>query len=352
MRRANPAKLAAMSTIPERPVEAASAWRGAEQARRTDWIRRFTAKEIAELEAAAGHAGGTGKPLEELGREDFPLPTLSRTAVAWMGELDRGRGFLLLRGLPVARWGDALSALVYYGLGLHMGTPVSQNAAGDLLGHVRDTGADPDDPSVRLYKTRERLGFHTDGADVIGLLCLRTARRGGASRIVSSVTVFNEVLRRRPDLAPLCFEPFHFDRNEEQAPGEPPTFQLPICHWDGERLRTFYIGWYIRGAQRHPEVPRLTAAQRELLDVIDEIAAEDGIRLDMEFEPGDVQLIKNAQILHARGDYEDWEEPERKRHLLRLWLTARTGFEDGDTLLRGGVPRKVGVASDAVALGD
>jgi hypothetical protein len=215
---------------------------------------------------------------------------------------------------------------------------------------VRDTGADPHDPSVRLYKTRERLGFHTDGADVIGLLCLRTARRGGTSRIASSATVVNEILRRRPDLVPLLFEPFHFDRNEEQAPGEPPSFALPLCHWDGDRLRTFYIGWYIRGAQRHASVPPLTDGQHELLDLIDAVAADPAVHLDMELAPGDVQLLKNAAILHARTEYEDWDEPARKRHLLRLWVTADQGFQDGDALVRGGIPPKPGARGDAAAL--
>jgi hypothetical protein len=334
----------------DRPLEGPAAWRGEEQGRRAEWIEPCPSALVGEIESAARHAGATGKSLERLERSDFPAPSLPGLTSAWLRELDVGRGFLLLRGLPVARWGDELSALAYVGLGLHMGTLVSQNAAGDLLGHVRDTGADPQDPSVRLYKTRERLGFHTDGADVIGLLCLRTARRGGTSRIASSAAVFNEIRRRRPDLVPLLFEPVHFDRNEEQAPGEPPSFALPICHWQGDRLRTFYIGWYIRGAQRHASVPPLTDRQHELLDLIDAVAADPAVHLDMELAPGDVQLLKNAAILHARTEYEDWDEPARKRHLLRLWVTADHGFEDGEALVRGGIPRKPGVPSDAAAL--
>jgi len=232
-----------------------------------------------------------------------------------------------------------------------MGTLVSQNAAGDLLGHVRDTGADPADPAVRLYKTRERLGFHTDGADVIGLLCLRPARVGGASRLASSRAVFNEIQRRRPDLVPLLFEPFHFDRNEEQAPGEPPTFALPLCFWDGTRLSTFYIGWYIRDAERHPSTPRLTTPQRELLDLIDRVAEDPAMYVTMDFEPGDLQLVKNATILHARTAYEDWDDPANKRHLLRIWVNPRRGFGDASELARGGIPSKEGARSDQATCG-
>ncbi|MCG8589153.1 MAG: TauD/TfdA family dioxygenase [Proteobacteria bacterium] len=158
-------------------------WRGTDLAQTEDWIDPLDAAAIAEIQAAVAAARAAGRPLERLTRADFPLPTLAPRLAAWMRELDTGRGFVLVRGLPVERWGDEAAQLAWFGLGLHLGTPASQNAAGDLLGHVRDTGADPADPSVRLYKTRDKLRFHTDGADVIGLLCLRTARSGGESRL-------------------------------------------------------------------------------------------------------------------------------------------------------------------------
>jgi hypothetical protein len=329
------------------PVDAPAAWLGREISRRRDWIHRLSPAEIAEIDAALAQARASGRPMAEITREDFPLPRLAGEIAGWMRELDRGRGFVLVRGLPVQRWSEADAALAYSGLGLHMGSPVSQNAAGDLLGHVRDTGADPRNPAVRLYKTRVDLGFHCDGSDVVGLLCLKPAKSGGVSRIVSSLSVYNEILRRRPELAPLLFEPFYWDRNEEQRPGEAPWFKLPIAFDQNGRLRIFYIGWYIRGAQRHADVPRLTREQRELLDLIDGIAADPEFHLDMDFEAGDIQLLKNAVILHARTEYEDFPEPERKRHLLRLWLTAHAGFSDGDAFLQQGIPRKEGADSDA-----
>jgi hypothetical protein len=335
-------------SAPQRiPVDVPAAWLGRDISQRRDWIHRFTREEIAEIDAALAHAKATGRRMGELTRADFPLQKLEPVIADWMRELDRGRGFVLVRGLPVQRYSEADAALAYWGLGLHMGSPVSQNAAGDLLGHVRDTGADPKNPAVRLYRTRVDLGFHCDGSDVVGLLCLKPARSGGVSRIVSSISVYNEILRRRPELAPLLFEPFHWDRNEEQKPGEKPWFALPIAFDQNGRVRIFYIGWYIRGAQRHADVPRLSPQQRELLDLIDEIAADPAFHLDMDFEPGDIQLLKNAVILHARTEYEDFPEPERKRHLLRLWLTAHSGFADGDAFLQQGIPKKEGVAPDA-----
>jgi hypothetical protein len=320
------------------PVGGPSAWRGPALQHDRAWVHRLDAEEVADLDAALAAVRAAGGSVATQRRDDFPLTRMRATLRDWVRELDRGRGFLLVKGLPVARWGDDGAALVYYGLGLHMGDPVSQNAHGDLLGHVRDEDlADPDHPSVRLYRTRKRQDFHTDGADVIGLLCLRTARRGGTSRIVSSVAIHDEVLRRRPDLVEVLFSPFWFDRNDEQRDGEPPAFPLPICsEWDG-RLRTFYIGWYIRGAQRHAEVPRLTAEQHEALALIEAIANDPAFHLDMEFEPGDIQWLKNSVVLHAREAYEDWREPERRRHLLRLWLTAHE-FSAVEGVLRGGVP--------------
>jgi hypothetical protein len=320
------------------PIGDPAAWRGPEVCDDSSWTHRLTETEIADLDAALIKAKAAGKTVATLRCEDFPLTKLAATVRRWSRELDRGRGFVLVKGLPVERYGKEDAALAYYGLGLHLGDPVSQNANGDLLGHVRDEEL-PDHPSVRLYRTRKRQDFHTDGADIIGLLCLRGAKSGGASRIVSSVAVYNEILRRRPDLVDVLFEPFWFDRNDEQRAGEPPAFALPICNtWDG-RLRTFYIGWYIRGAQRHAEVPRLTERQLAALELIESIANDPAVHLEMEFEPGDVQWLKNSMILHSREAYEDWDEPDRKRHLLRLWLTARD-FTSVEELLRGGIPPK------------
>jgi hypothetical protein len=338
-----------MAALPTRPIESASAWTGADLAGRRDWIHTLTETEIAELDGAVAHARATGKTMAELARADFPLDRLAGSIEGWLDALDTGRGFVLVRGVPVLRYGEADASLAYWGLGLHIGRAVSQNAAGDLLGHVRDAGLSRRDPTLRKYRTREPLEFHTDGSDIVGLLCLRPARSGGASRIASSVRVYNEILRRRPDLAATLSEPFPFDRNGEERPGEPPYFTLPLCRYADDRLRTFYIGWYIRDSQRHAAAPRLTEEQRETIDLIDAIAADPLIHLEMDFRVGDVQWLKNAAILHSRTEFEDHAEPERKRHLLRLWLTSRRAFADGDAFLQQGVAARGGATSDAIA---
>jgi hypothetical protein len=314
---------------------------------RRDWIHELSAAEIGDLDLAVAHARASGKALGELSRADFPLTVLAESAERWLDALDSGRGFVLVRGVPVERYGEEDASLAYWGLGLHLGRAVSQNAAGDLLGHVRDAGLERRDPTIRLYRTREPLAFHTDGSDIVGLLCLMPAKSGGTSRIASSPAIYDEIARRRPDLISTLHERFPFDRNGEEGPGEPPYFELPICREADGRLRTFYIGWYIRDSQRHPSAPRLTRAQREAINLIDEIAADPRIHLDMDFRAGDIQWLKNAAILHARTEFEDHAEPERKRHLLRLWLTSRRAFADGDPFLQRGVPPQRGRASDA-----
>ena len=218
-----------------------------------------------------------------------------------------------------------------------MGTPVSQNTDGDLLGHVRDTGADPNDHNTRLYKTRTELSFHTDGADLIGLMCLRAGKSGGVSRICSSVHVFNEVVRRRPDLAPHLLKPFHHHAHGQFGPGGPKTFEVPVVTIDGPVFRMFLLLWYIRNAaQDFPEIAALSPEQVDVLDLLEQITQEPDTPLDMSFQPGDMQFLKNSVILHARTEYEDWDEPDKKRHLLRLWL-SRPDFYDGDMILRGGI---------------
>ena len=304
------------------PVEGPSAWRGERLSDPAAWTETLDEDEIAELEAGIAQVHARSLSMGEVGRDAFPLPRLGPRIRAWAEELRSGRGFLRVRGLPVARWGDDDAALAYWGIGQHLGRPGAQNPEGDLLGHVRDTGEEATDPNVRRYKTSGDIAFHCDLADAVGLLCLRTARRGGASRIASSVAVYNEILARRPEWIERLYEPFALDSRNEEREGAPPFIPVPACRFAGGRLATFYHGDYFRSAVRHPGV-ELDGTERALLDLFDEIANEPEIRLDMELEVGDVQLISNHTIVHARTAYEDGPDPAQQRHLLRLWLSFR-----------------------------
>ena len=323
-----------MSTLS--PLSTDDVWLGRDMALQDDWRRVLGAGEVEELMAARATARARSADRTDWRREDFPLPRLGVEVATWLEALDRGRGFLLLRGLPVAEVGPEAAADLYWGLGLHMGRAVSQNTDGDLLGHVRDTGADPAAYGVRLYRTRAEQDFHTDGADIIGLLCLQAAKSGGVSRIASSAAIYNRLLSERPDLLPALFGVYPFDTQGQHRLGSPAWFSRPICRLADGRLNLFFIPWYIRESQQHPDAPRLTADQEAVLRFIETAANDPDHFLDMDFRPGDIQLLKNASILHKRTAYEDWDAPERKRHLLRLWLVQET-FSAGDEGLREGV---------------
>ena len=301
------------------------------------WTHRMGAAELDDLRRAADAL--RGRSLSELRAEQLPTTThLTAAAARWRRALEDGPGFVLVRGVDVDASPEELE-LRYAILGLHVGTFVSQNRRGELLTHIRDTGADPHDPSTRLYTTRAEQEFHTDGADIIGLLCRRTARAGGVSRIVSSGAVVAEIARTRPDLYPALFTDFPWHYQEAGMP-RAAYFERPICVAHdtpaGARLNVFFIPWFIARAQQLGDAPRLTEPQAAVVALVTELANAPRFYLDMAFEPGDVQWIKNAAILHKRTAYEDFDEPDQKRHLLRLWLNAPDSG-DGDPKLRAGI---------------
>jgi hypothetical protein len=342
-----------MTTISE-PVGGATVWKAADIDSRQDWRYRLSAAELDDIHSALDYAKRTGKPTTEMTREDFPLGILAPVIAGWMETLQVGAGFVNVSGLPTHRFDDDDLALIHWGLGTHIGTGVSQNAAGDLLSHIRDVGANPADRGTRLYKTSVELGFHSDGSDIVGLMCIRPSKFGGSNRLASCGAIYNEIIRRRPDLLPLLYEPFYWDRNNEQSEGEDPFFVLPICMRGEGYFRFFYIGWYIRNAQRHPEVPRLSAEQVQLLDLIDAIAADPEFHVEFRMEPGEINYLKNSAALHMRTAFEDFDQLQRKRHLIRLWLTAHGEWQDADAFVQQGIPVKEGVQpdSDVIAAGD
>lgn len=316
-------------TLTEKPttIEGPAAWYGRDLQDSDDWIELLSEAEVDEVRAAYRTVDDAGTAMLDMTSADFPLPTLSARLEALAAELDQGRGFWLLRGLPIEEMSEREAAFVYWGIGLHMGVPVSQNARGHLLGHVTDEGMDYRvNSGVRGYQTRLRLPYHTDSSDVVGLLCLRPAKSGGASSVASTTTVFNEVVRRRPDLAGHWFAEWYYDRRNEEQPGDKPWFTTPLAHLDDEgRLSIRYVRSFLDSAQRHDDVPRRTEEETAFLDLVDEIAHEPGIALHMDFRPGDIQFVCNYTTFHSRTAYEDHEEPDRKRHLLRLWLTLHDG---------------------------
>ena len=190
-------------------------------------------------------------------------------------------------------------------------------------GHVKDLGRDAvNDPTARVYQTTERQNYHCDRTDIVGLLCLKTAKSGGASSLVSSMTIYNEMMKRAPELVPVLFEPFPFDRRGEVAPGERGFMTSPTFSWYEGFLSAYYVPRYIESASRFDDAPSLTDKQRAALNLLDDIANEPGINLFMDFKPGDMQWVYNHTLLHDRTSFEDWPDDNRKRHLLRLWVSV------------------------------
>ena len=323
---ANPQSLSSpLPPMPGGPITGPDAWRADEMRERDDWVHVLSESEIAEIDAAIEAVDIDDRPIAGMGRGDFHLPRFGPVLDAIREELVRGRGFVLIRGLPVERYSTRRRAMAFWAIGARLGRALSQNAMGHLLGHVIDIGRTNDDYRARTYQTRARQFFHADSCDIVGLLCVRKARKGGLSAIVSSVTLYNEMLARSPELAAELFRPTHFDRRGEVPEGQHPWYEKPVFNWYEGRLSTHYVRRYIQSIRRLPEVPPLTERQIAAFDLLDEIAEDPGVQLRMEFEPGDMQFLHNPQILHDRTAFEDGDHPAERRHLLRLWLCPPDG---------------------------
>jgi len=301
-------------------VKGACAWMGSQIQDDPRWIVRWNSEQIKELEAAADQFLSLGIPLENITPELFPLSKLPSFIDETLNELLLGRGFVMFRGLPIENWPIEKIAAIYMGLGRHMGSLRSSNGKGHLLGHVRDEGVKVES-GARFYQTNKKLDYHTDSADIVGLLCLKKAKEGGESFIASSMMLYNKMIERRPDLISAMFTPYPTDRRGEVPEGLDPWFEIPIFNWYQGYLSCVYLRRYIEEAQeRFPHAPRLSQQQIEVMDEIDAILQEPGFALQMAFEPGDIQLLHNHQILHSRNDFENWPDPKLQRHLLRLWV--------------------------------
>ena len=308
------------------PVDSPGAWYGRDQAKTDDWQYVLSKVERQELLAATERAMAAHSDIKQVTQDAFPLPTLAETFARLRHEILRGRGFVLLRGVPVEGLSFPEQACMYWGLGTYFGSARSQNTRGHLLGHVTDISDRFDNKSDRGYLTARHLPYHCDSVDVVGLFCLRKAKEGGLSSIVSSYTIHNEIWARRPDLAPLLYGPVPRDRRDEIPEGKGPWYELPVCSYFEGRLAINFLRKHIDTSQRHPDALRISAELSEALDLVHELANDADLHLKMAFEPGDVQLLHNHQMLHDRTAYVDWDDPDRRRYLLRLWLAPPDGI--------------------------
>lgn len=304
-------------------LEPAAEWRAADVADPATWTVTLTADDHTELDAALAHAKAVSTDPLDLGVEHFPLDGLAAKLDAAVEELIDGRGFVRLSALDAERYGDDDLTLLYWGIGLHLGDPWPQNKHGHVLGDVTDQGKTLDDPDFRGNELGGvALDYHCDGADLVGLLCLRTAKVGGLSCVANAVAIHNEMVRTTPELAAALYEDLPYDARGEQRRGGKAYYTLPGFTEHAGRLFVRAIPAYIAASQRHPDAPRLTDLQRAGLRRLVALANDPDMNVYMDLQPGEMQFINNFHVMHGRTAYEDDPANGYKRHFKRLWLAT------------------------------
>lgn len=304
---------------PRAPLTGPDAWLGRDMEARTDWIHVLEPGEIADLQRAIRAVRDAQADMYDVTAENFPLPVLSRRFAAISHALEHGCGVANIRGIPTDAFSMEDLRWVLWGIGIHLGTAVSQNKSGEFFAEVRDYGEQLGRPDSRGYRTASSLRFHTDRCDVVALLCARQCREGGESRIVSTPAIHNEMLRRRPDLLEELFGDYCHSRQNEQAEGESPYYVNPVFGVHKGRFTSQYSRSYVESAQKFTDAPRLRPAQDEALDLLASLADE--LCMQTRMEPGDIQLLNNHVTYHSRTAIVDFDEAEKKRLVYRLWLS-------------------------------
>jgi hypothetical protein len=298
-------------------------WRAAEMAACGAWLRVLAPSEIdaavAILEAVRG------KTMLEMSCRDVPLGAFAPVLSELTRALEDGYGFMTLRGFPEDRFSVEENRLLFWAIGTHLGVARPQGKASQLMSDVRAAGGEYRGAGGRGYNTNAELDYHVDGTDIVGLYCLQTAKSGGLSRVASSVAIHNEILRRDPDLVDRLYEAFPWNRQNEEAPDEPPFYMAPVYSFQDGAFAARYIRNHIRSGQLRDDTPRLSERDHRALDIIQDLAETDEFRFEMVLERGDMQFLNNHVMIHSRTRFEDYEDPERRRHLLRLWLSVPGG---------------------------
>ncbi len=305
-----------MSATRFAPIVGEQVWSSSDFAGRTDWIYRLSEAALADIATAVRQVRERGGALDDVTRDDFNLPSLADDLAEISRVLGQGRGFVLIKGLGEAGYSEDELAIAFWGIGTHIGTGVSQSYHGDRLGHVRDIGE-----KGRYYTVGGELEMHMDPTDVVGLICVQPAVSGGLSRIASSLNIHNIILRERPDLMETLYNGFLYRRREADLAGAVKGFnqRIPTFAEFAGSVVCHYLPLSIRNAAQNYGA-QMTAAEREALVLVDEVARRPDVRLDMDFKRGDIQFLNNRITLHSRTDYTDPPDEALKRHLLRLWL--------------------------------
>ncbi len=298
-----------------------AAWRGAELPQRDDWQHQLTPAECTEIENAALETRRRGLALEAISADDFPLPSFASRLKNAQNALEHGSGSFFLRGWPIERFSLEDNQRVFWGLSRHLGTPISQSAKGEKIFRVEDAGYKMGDAKARGPNTSKGLHFHCDRCDVIGFMCIRAARSGGENYLVSSVTVHNEILIRRPDLLEQLYQPWYYKTHNVDTSNRDPWCHQPIYAEVDGKLVGYVLRVLIDRAYALPEIPDMTTTQKEALDFLETLCADETLHYRFRQEPGDFFLVNNFTNFHSRSAFEDDDDPAKRRLLLRIWLS-------------------------------
>lgn len=312
-----------MNPVP-RKLETHRAWVASDVTDPTQWTVELTTADHDELHNALSHAKARSTDLLEIGHEDFPLDRLAEKLAGVERELIDGRGFVRIAALDTNRYDDDDLTMLYWGIGMHLGDPWPQNKHGHVMGDVTDQNKKRDDPTVRGNEIGlVALDYHTDGSDLVGLMCLRPAVSGGLSCVANVVAIYNAMVDSRPDLVAALFEELPWDYRGEEPPGGKPYYMRNVFSDFEDRLFCRFVPTYIKSSQRHIDAPRLSERVVEALDMVSEFANRPEYNVYMDLRPGEMQFINNYHVLHGRTEYVDDVPNGVKRHLKRLWLATR-----------------------------
>lgn len=330
------------------PITGNSDWSGADVGGRVDkWVFPLSLPETKEVIDAVKRASSLIADPTEITLQHFSLPMLSRRLEGVREALEAGYGFAIIRGIPIHLLSPLEAEIAFWGISSHFGRAISQNAYGDLIGHVRNSGAKFGAKDVRGYDTNAELRFHTDECDILALLCLRTAQSGGVSKVASAARIFNTLLEESPEHLQTLMRGYTFSLMGEHRPGVAPVtdHKIPIFSLHGNRLSCRYTRNTIEQASVYTGVS-LSDQERGALDAFLEVANRPSIHAGFNLEPGDMQLLNNLAVLHSRTDYVDFDEEEKKRHLLRMWLTPHAPRElaqEFEERFNGGYSFRLGI---------
>lgn len=304
-----------------------SAWKGTDFANDTTWVGQLNDAEVNEIVTAADRCLAKGMEITDITQADFPLPTVAPRIAEWTREINYGRGFVLVKGIPARKLTKAQVGACFWGIGTYMGSPVSQNSYGEMLGDVYNEGVKMGTGRVRGYRTNQHLMFHTDRCDMVGLLCHRPAKSGGMSSLVSSTAIYNEIAKNHPEyLEPLYNGYLHV--NVEEG-GDLSTFRVPVYNVHNGVVSCRILRNTIESA-RTMGYAKYSQLESDAIAYMDSLANREDMKIDMMLDAGDMQFINNYTTLHSRTEFEDFEDPAEKRHMVRLWLNAYGKRRDVD----------------------